>query len=143
MTTPTDDELRAWFEDYFRWKMPNDGSAESLRTAVRLPTLAAAEAYLRADNWEEGGDVPGIARSLRKRFPRPIDEAVLRACDLKPSEPGSKRWQDDKIEAWPYRDDSRLWCVQAIDEDGWFEARTADRFAAVCEALRTLHGENE
>lgn len=81
---PTDDELAAWFDDYFGCGMAvGDGSRASLRCAIAAPTRAAAERILFADNWDQsaGGDVPGIAKSLRSRFPRPIDEAVLRVLD--------------------------------------------------------------
>ena len=74
----------------------------------------------------------------------PIDEAVLLACGFKPPMRGSEFWRDGigiaslKASA----DSNGTWTISPCYGYGpvFFRVRTADRFAAVCGALRILYG---
>lgn len=145
---PTDEELAEWYAGHFGAPVYDGQACDDMRAAIAAPTREEAVKVLAEREWcsAYGTNLDPLreaVRSLRKRFPRPIDGAVLRACGFGPPREGAEFWRSgDGIAAIKALAHGRgTWIVSPVYGSVFFRASTADRFADVCEALWILYGE--
>lgn len=147
--TPTDDELAKWFAEQHGVEPPDD-MLPGMRRAIAARSLDAATKVLLDENWDqiagnEQDDVRNDALALRRRFPQPITDEVLREAGFEPSLQPGRDWVQKcgQMMLVARRPEGSLWWVEVDDEPGWWDCPTPDRLHRVVECLRGLYGEEE
>lgn len=75
---PSDDELVKWHEDHFGCAVYDADTIPAFRSVLAAENVWLAAARLEQAGWSHMA-AEDIARALRRRFPQPITDAVLRA----------------------------------------------------------------